>query len=144
MILLPITIILLIGSRPLNATDFVFCTDIVKPYSIIIWFNLRAEFCGLSSVLDIMTWSSANNNVNSCLCLESGIPVIYSFCHLVIISSNYILNSVGEEGKPWRISLWISARFGGLELNFIDILFCVCMPTIAFNNVSGIFLDFRI
>jgi hypothetical protein len=129
MILLPITIILLIGSRPLNAADFVFCTDIVKPYSVIIWFNLRAAFCGLSSVLDIMTWSSANNNVNGCLFLESGIPVISSFCHLVIISSNYILNSVGEEGKPWRICLWISARFDGLELNFIDILFCVCMST---------------
>jgi hypothetical protein len=30
-------------------------------------------------VLDIMTWSSANNSVNKCLFLESGIPVISSF-----------------------------------------------------------------
>ena len=28
-----ITILVLTGSRPLNAIDFVFCTDIVKPYS---------------------------------------------------------------------------------------------------------------
>jgi hypothetical protein len=40
-------------------------------------------------VLDIMTWSSAINSINSCLFLESGIPVIgtSSFCHLVIVSS---------------------------------------------------------
>jgi len=31
--LLSITILVVIGSRPLNAIDFVFCTDIVKPYS---------------------------------------------------------------------------------------------------------------
>jgi hypothetical protein len=125
MILLSITILLLIGARPLNAIDFVFCTDIVKPDSVIIWFNLCAAFCRLSSVLDIMTWSSANNSVNSCLFLESGIPVISYFCHLVIISSKYILNSVGERGKPWRTPLLISARFDSVELNFIDILFCV-------------------
>jgi hypothetical protein len=60
MILLSIAILLLIGSCPLNATDFVFCTDIVKPYSVIISFHLYTAFCRLSSVLDIMTWSSAN------------------------------------------------------------------------------------
>jgi hypothetical protein len=38
----------------------------------------------------------------------------------------------------------ISARCDSLELNFIDILCCMCMYTIAFNNVFGIFLDFRI
>jgi hypothetical protein len=34
-ILLSITILVLTGSRPLNAIDFVLCTDIVKPYSVI-------------------------------------------------------------------------------------------------------------
>jgi hypothetical protein len=121
------TILLLIGSHPLNAIDFVSCTDIVKPYSVIIWFNLCAAFCRLSSVLDIMTSSSANKSVNSCLFLESGIPVISSFCHLVIISSKYMLNSVGERGQPWHTPLLISATFDDLELNFIDILFFVCV-----------------
>jgi hypothetical protein len=37
---------------------------------------------------------------------ERGIPFIYSsFCHLVIIASKYILNSVGETGPPWRTTL---------------------------------------
>jgi hypothetical protein len=80
MILLFITVLLLIGSCPLNAIDFVLCTDRVKPYSIIICFNLWATFCRLSSVLDIMNCLSANNCVNSCLFLESGIPVISSSC----------------------------------------------------------------
>jgi hypothetical protein len=73
-------------------------------------------------VLDIMTWSSANNSVNSCLFLESGISVIYSFCRMVIISSKHILNSVGERRQPWYTPLLISASFDDLELNFI---FCV-------------------
>jgi len=30
------TILVHTGSRPLNAIDFVFCTNIVKPYSVII------------------------------------------------------------------------------------------------------------
>jgi hypothetical protein len=84
-----------------------------------------------------MTWSSANNSVNSCLFFESGVPVITSLYHLVIISSKHILNGVGERGKPWRTSQLISARFDDLELSFIDILFCLCMSTITFNNVSG-------
>jgi hypothetical protein len=108
MILLSMTVLLLIGSRPLNAIDFVFCTDIVMLYSVI-WFNLCAAFCRLSSVLVIMTLSSANNNVNSCLFFKSGIPVVSSFCHLVIIFSKYILNSVGERGQPWHTCLLISA-----------------------------------
>jgi len=29
-------------------------------------------------------------------------------CYLVIISSKYILHSVGERGKPWRTALLIS------------------------------------
>jgi hypothetical protein len=89
-----------------------------------------------------MTWSSANNSINSCWFFGSGIPVMPSISDLVIISSKYILNSVDERGQPWRTLLFISATFEDLELNFIDILFCVYMSTIALNNVSGIFLDF--
>ena len=105
--MLSITILILTGSRPLNFMDFVFCTDIVNPYSVIIWFNLCAAFCRLSSVSAIITWSSANNSVNSCWFFESLIPVVYCFCHLrvVVISSKYILSSVGERGQPWRTPL---------------------------------------
>jgi hypothetical protein len=84
----------------LNATDSVFCSDIFKPYSVITCFSLCAAFSRLSSVLYTMTWSSANNSFNSCLFSESGVPAITSIYHLVIISSKYILNSVGERGKP--------------------------------------------
>jgi hypothetical protein len=66
---------------------------------VLLFFNLWAAFHRLSSALDIMTWSSANNSVNSCWFFESGIPVTPSFCHLVIISPKYILNSVGERGQ---------------------------------------------
>jgi hypothetical protein len=31
-----------------------------------------------------------------------------------------------------------------LVLNFMSVLFCVFMSTVAFHNVSGIFLDFKI
>jgi len=75
---------------------------------------------------------------------ESGIPFISSFFHLVIISSKYILNSAGEKGQPWRTSLLISASFYSLVLNFISVLFCVFMSTIACHKVSGMFLDFKI
>jgi hypothetical protein len=95
-------------------------------------------------VLDIMTWSSANNSVNSCLFVENEIPVISSVFHLVIISPKYIINSIGERQQHWRTPLLISDSVNDLELNFIDILFCVCMSTIAFNNLPRIFLDFRI
>jgi len=78
------------------------------------------------------------------LIFESGIPFIYSFFHLVILSSKYILNGVGEQGQLWHTALLISASFESLVLNFINVLFCVFMSTIAFNNVSGIFIDFKI
>jgi len=52
-----------------------------------------------------------------------------SFCQLFIISSKYILNSVGERGQPWRTPLLISASFDSMGLNFINILFYVYMPT---------------
>jgi len=50
----------------------------------------------------VMTWLSANNSVDSCWVLESLILVISCFCHLVIISSKYILNSAAEIWKLWR------------------------------------------
>jgi len=53
-------------------------------------------------VFAIMTWSSANSSVDSSWFFESLIPVMSWFCHLVIISSKYILNNVGERGQPWR------------------------------------------
>jgi len=87
--LLSCTILLLKGSRPLNAISFVFCADIVKQCSVIIRFNLYAAYCKLSPALDI-TWSSANNSIKSCWFLKSGIPVMSYFCHLVVISSKYI------------------------------------------------------
>ena len=43
--LLSITILLLTGSRPLNAISFVFSTDIVQPRSVSFGFNLYAAFC---------------------------------------------------------------------------------------------------
>jgi len=67
-----------------------------------------------------------------------------SFCHLVIISYQYILNSVGERGQPRHSHLLILASFDRLELYFINILFCVYVSTVAFNNVSGIFIEFKI
>jgi hypothetical protein len=93
-ILLSITILVLTGSRPLNAIDFVFCTDVVKPYSVFSRFNLCAAFYKLSSVSAIITCSPANNSVDKCSFFDSIIPVISCFCHLVIISFKYILNSV--------------------------------------------------
>jgi len=72
-----------------------------------------------------ITWSSANNSVGSCWFFESLISVTSCFCHLVIISSKYILNSVGERGQPWYTALLISTGFDSLLLNFINILFCV-------------------
>jgi len=76
-------------------------------------------------VSPIMTWSFADNRVDSCWFFESLIPVMSFFCHLVIISSKYILKSVGERGQPWRTPLLISAGFDNLLLNFISIFFCV-------------------
>jgi hypothetical protein len=67
-----------------------------------------------------------------------------SFWHVVIISFKYILNSRGERGKPWCTALLISASLVSLDLNVINILFCVHMSTIGFSNEFGTFLDFRI
>src|SRR5215475_3872070 len=125
MILLSITILVLIGSRHLNAIDFVFCTDIVKPYYVINRFSLCAAFCKLSSVSAIKTWSSANNSVDRCWFFESFIPLVSCFCHLVIMSSKYMLNSVGERGQPCHTPLSISTSFEVLLKNFIIILFLV-------------------
>jgi hypothetical protein len=61
-----------------------------------------AIFFRLSSVSVVMTWSSANSSVGSCWFFESLIPVMSWFRHLVIFSSKYILNSVGERGQSWR------------------------------------------
>jgi len=80
--LLSITILVLTGSRPLNANDFVFYTDTVKPYSVIILFNLYAAFCRLCSVSVIMTLSSGNNSVDNCWVFESYVlflPFSYYF-----------------------------------------------------------------
>ena len=141
MILLSITILVLTGSHPLNAIDFVFCTDMVKPYSVIMQFNLCTAFCKLSSVSAITTWSSANNKVDSCWFFKSLIPVMSCFCHSVIMSSKYILNSVGESGQPWRTPLLISAGCDSLLFNFINILFCVesqihCDSNSVHKNIS--------
>ena len=51
--------------------------------------------------------------------------LLSSFCHFVIISFKYILNSEGERGQPWHAPLLISASFDSFELNFMNILFCV-------------------
>jgi len=48
------------------------------------------------------------------------------FCHLVIISSKYILNILGERGQPRCTPLFISTSFDSLLLNFINIFLCVC------------------
>ena len=72
--------------------------------------TLCAAFCRLSCVSAIMTWSSANNGVDTCWLFESLIPVMSSFCHLVIISSKYTLNGVGERGQPWCTPLLMSEK----------------------------------
>jgi len=48
----------------------------------------------------IVTWSSANNSVDSCWIFECLIPAMSCFYHLVFTSSRYILNSEGERGQP--------------------------------------------
>jgi hypothetical protein len=50
-----------------------------------------------------------------------------SFCHLVIISINYIFNNVSETGQPWHTHLLLLASLDNLELNVINILFCMCV-----------------
>ena len=61
-----------------------------------------------------------------------------SFRQLVIISTKYILNNVGERGQTWHTPVLILASFGNMELSFTNILFCVCMSTTACHNVSEI------
>jgi len=46
-----------------------------------------------------------------------------------------MLNSVGEGGQLWRTPLLISASFDILELNYINILFCVYMSTITSSEM---------
>jgi len=67
-----------------------------------------------------------------------------SFCHLIIILSEYILNSVRRREQPWHTPSLISISPHSLELHFINILFCVYMSTTAFNNICAIFIDFKI
>jgi len=62
-----------------------------------------------------------------------------SVCNLVIISSVYILNSVGETGQLRCTSLLNSASFDSLELDFINILFYMYMSTAAFKCIWNIF-----
>jgi hypothetical protein len=50
-----------------------------------------------------------------------------------------MLQREDETGQPWR-----SACLGSLEVSFINILFCVYMSSLAFNNIPGIFPDFKI
>ena len=132
-----ITILVCTGSRPLNAVNFVFCTDIVKPYSVIIWFNLYEAFCKLSSVSAIMTWSSANSSVDSCWFFESLILVMSWFCHLVIISScvlkpyynivpnrvqlqiQVMLPKVQERGGNWSTNIRLLSTNTHLSVNQI-------------------------
>ena len=67
-----------------------------------------------------------------------------SFCHLIIISSKYVLRSVGRRDQPWHTVLLISTSLDSLELHFINILLCVYMSITAFNNVCAIFIDIKI
>jgi len=46
---------------------------------------------------------------------------MFSFYHLVIISSKYISNSPDEKEEPWRNPLLISTSFDSLELDFINV-----------------------
>jgi hypothetical protein len=66
MSLISVTFLLLSGSRPLNAISVAVCADVVEPCFVVLWFNLYAVFCGLSSVLDTITWSLANDSFKSC------------------------------------------------------------------------------
>ena len=81
--------------------NIVFFADIIKPYTVIIWFNLCSGFCRLPSVSALMTWSYANSSFDGCWFFESLIPFMSWLCHLVTISSKYITNCVGERGRTW-------------------------------------------
>ena len=61
-ILLSITILVLTGSPPLNAIDFIFCTDLIKPYSVIIWFNLSAaDFNGNNFLCNVSQFAGESH-----------------------------------------------------------------------------------
>jgi len=91
----------------------------------------------------VITWSSANNSVDSCWVLESLFPFRSCFCHLVIVSSKYILNSLGERGQPWGTALLFCTGFHILWLNFINVFFvCVNMHCFVIS-VSAICLELK-
>jgi hypothetical protein len=83
-------------------------------------------------MLEIAHWQITALIVVDCLEVEF---LLCSFCHLVIISFKYILNSEDKREQPCHTPLLISASFDNLELNFVNILFCVLCPRIAFNNI---------
>jgi len=88
-----------------------------------------------------MTWSSANNSVDSCWFFDSLIPFMSCLCHLVIISSKYTLNSAAGRGQLWGTALLFCTGFVILWLNCINISFvCVNMHCIVIT-VSGICLQ---
>ena len=87
------------------------------------WVNSYAAYCKLSSVLDITTWLSAKKkkkNFEHLLVFWkwNEFLLCFFFCHLVIISSKYIVRSVEDRGQPCRTPLLISANLDGLELKF--------------------------
>jgi hypothetical protein len=72
-ILLSSKILVLTGSRSLKATDFVFCTDVVKPYYVASRFNLekserRLLNLKVQSVPRCKHFSSRLQKQTCCLC----------------------------------------------------------------------------
>jgi hypothetical protein len=61
--------------------NFIFFTDIAKPYSILDRLNLYTAFCRLSPLFDVMSWLPAYSNVNSCI-----FQVAYLNCDTFFIS----------------------------------------------------------
>ena len=70
-------------------------------------YNKWAAFCKLSSVSEIINWSSANNSVLKTNSLKYLLAV--SFCNqILIISSKYKLNKTGDSGHPC-LTPWVVA-----------------------------------
>jgi len=95
-------------------------------------------------VLGIVTCSSGNNSVNSSCFFGKWNSFLYVFflpCSYYFIE--VYLKQCSERRQVCRFPLLIPATIDSLELNAIDILFCMYMCYVAFNNVSGIFLDFK-
>jgi len=141
---LSITKLVLTVSRPLKAIDFVFCTAIQLKHNPLL-FDLIYAHLSVGYLLCLLLWLG---RLQITLLKVAGffgslIPVISWFCHLVLISSKYILNSVGERGQPWRTPLLISTGLDNLLLYFINILLRVSISISAFSNVSGIYQDFK-